>query len=263
MRVTSCGVPNWPERPALFLDLDGTLLDFADEPAGVKVSARLRDLIGRLPAVTGGATAFVSGRELDDLDRLLAPHRFPLGAVHGIERRDSLGRTTRAVVDKEVLARLGRALRRFVARNPDTLLEDKGVTLALHYRKRPDLEEAVIREVESSLATLSSGLTALRGNRVVEVKPSGQNKGSAIVAFMQEPPFSGRTPVFIGDDVTDEDGFRTINALGGISVKVSSGDTAARWRLADIDAVLSWLETLVAGDPVDRRNRVQERRSHE
>ena len=81
------------------------------------------------------------------------------------------------------------------------------MTLALHYRKRPELEHAVIREVQSSLAAASSDLIALRGNKVVEVKPPGQDKGRAIIAFMHEPPFKGRTPVFIGDDVTDEDGF--------------------------------------------------------
>ncbi len=181
-----------------------------------------------------------------DLDRLLAPLTFPLAAVHGIERRDSEGRVVRTRVDERSFSEIGRALRRFVDKNPDTFLEHKGVTLALHYRKRPELEHAVIREVQSSLAAASSDLIALRGNKVVEVKPPGQDKGRAIIAFMHEPPFKGRTPVFIGDDVTDEDGFRVVNALGGISVKVNSGETAATSRLADVDAVLSWLGELVS-----------------
>ncbi len=236
--------PVWPDRPALFLDLDGTLLDFADEPGGVTVSERVRDLLGRLHEATGGAIAVVSGRAMEDLDRLLAPHKFPLAAVHGFELRDGDGRVTRTEVDRAVLAPIEVALRRFVEENPETLLEQKGATLALHYRKRPELEEAVIRTVELALSKAGSNLQALRGNKVVEIKPAGQDKGSAIGRLMKEPPFSERTPVFIGDDATDEDGFRTINELGGVSVKVNSGETAAASRLPDVDAVLNWLEEL-------------------
>jgi len=237
--------PNWPDRPALFLDLDGTLLDFADEPASVEVSDRVHNLLGELQAATGEATTLVSGRTMADLDRLLAPHRFQLAAVDGLERRDPSRRISRTSVDEEALGKPDRRLRRFVDTHPGTFLENKGVTLALHYRKRSDLEQAVIREVDSSLAAVSTSLKPVHGNKVVEVKPAGQNKVNAITAFMQEPPFLGRTPVFIGDDATDEDGFRAVNELGGVSVKVSSGETSATRRLPDIDAVLRWLEELV------------------
>ncbi len=245
MHVIDDSVPAWPDRPALFLDLDGTLLDFADEPGGVEVSERVRDLLVRLNDVTGGAIALVSGRTMEDLDRLLAPLKFPLAAVHGLERRDSGGQVTRTPVEGAVFGEIERALRGFVERNPETLLEHKGLTLALHYRKRPELEKAVIGEVRSVLAGLGSDLQVICGNMVVEIKPSGGDKGSAIVAFMAEAPFVGRTPVFIGDDATDEDGFRTVNELGGVSVKVNSGESVARSRLTDVDAVLSWLEKLV------------------
>ena len=251
MRVIDDGVtdaPVWPDRPALFLDLDGTLLDFADEPWGVTVSERVRDLLGRLHKATGGALALVSGRAMEDLDRLLAPHKFPLAAVHGLELRDGDGRVTRTRVDRAGLAQIEVALRRFVEQNPETLLEHKGATLALHFRKRPDLEEAVIRTVGSALSEAGSNLQALSGNKVVEIKPAGQDKGSAIVRFMKEPPFSERTPVFVGDDATDEDGFRTINELGGVSVKVNSGETAAASRLPDVDAVMNWLEELAGNE---------------
>ncbi len=238
--------PAWPDRPALFLDLDGTLLDFADEPEGVEVSKRVRDLLGRLRDVTGGATALVSGRTMDDLDQLLAPQKFPLAGVHGLVLRDGAGRITRTEVNSEVLARIEGALRRFVKDNPETLLEHKGASLALHYRKRPELEASAIRQAEQTVAIVGSSMQVLYGNKVVEIKPQGQNKGSAIVCFMKDAPFNGRTPVFIGDDATDEDGFRTVNNLGGVSVKVNSGETAATSRLPDVDAVLKWLEELVS-----------------
>ena len=104
----------------------------------------------------------------------------------------------------------------------------------------------MIDAVNAAIAEFAPELEAMRGNRVVEIKSSAQDKGSAILAFMHETPFAGRTPVFIGDDVTDEFGFRAVNELGGLSVKVDSGATAARYRLPDIDSVLSWLEELVA-----------------
>ncbi len=244
--LTEDSAQEWPERPALFLDLDGTLLDFANEPEGVEVSERVRDLLPRLHEFTDGAIALVSGRTMDDLDHLLAPHKFPVAAVHGLELRDGDGRITRTEVDRELLGRIELTLGRFVEENPETLLEHKGASLALHYRKRPELEEAAIAMVEKTLSEVGSDLEVLCGNKVVEIKPEGEDKGSAIVRFMKEAPFAGRTPVFIGDDATDEDGFRTVNALGGVSVKVNSGETAAAARLPDVDAVLNWLEELVS-----------------
>ena len=244
--MTDYSPPEWPQRPALFLDLDGTLLDFATEPKGVEVSERVRDLLGRLHAFTDGAIALVSGRTMDDLDRLLAPDKFPVAAVHGLELRDGEGQVTRRNADSEVLDRIERTLRHFVDENAETLLEHKGASLALHYRKRPELEEAAIAMVKSTLSEVGSSLQVLCGNKVVEIKPEGEDKGSAIVRLMRKAPFRGRTPVFIGDDATDEDGFRTVNALGGVSVKVNSGETAAAARLPDVDAVLNWLEELVS-----------------
>jgi len=236
--------PQWPKRPALFLDLDGTLLHFADEPTGVHVSERVLAVLERSARVTGGAMALVSGRALDDVDRLIAPHRFPLAALHGLIRRDGRGRVVRARVDESAFVELDRVLAELVAANPGTLLEHKGLTLAVHFRRRPDLEAELTAAVEASVAAHAPGLRMLRGNHVIEIRPPDQDKGSAIEAFMAEAPFRGRTPVFVGDDVTDEDGFRAVNALRGLSVKVGGGETAARSRLAGIDAVLDWLELL-------------------
>ncbi|HEY5665236.1 MAG TPA: trehalose-phosphatase [Gammaproteobacteria bacterium] len=240
--------PLWPKNPALFLDLDGTLLEFADDPASVEVGRSLRSLLDRLQRVTHGALAFVSGRSLADLDRLLGPGQFPLGAVHGLERRDAGGRRSTAEFDEREVARIREALQEIVERHPGTMLEDKGLTLALHYRRCPELEESLVEQVEARLSDIASRLKLMRGNMVLEVKPGDGNKGTAIAAFMEEEPFSGRTPVFIGDDVTDEDGFRVVNELGGVSVKVHSGQTCARHRLPDTQAVLSWLGELASGE---------------
>jgi trehalose 6-phosphate phosphatase len=120
------------------------------------------------------------------------------------------------------------------------------MALAVHYRSRPELEPDVHRFVAELQRELPPDVEILLGNRVFEIKPGVMDKGSAIDAFMEEAPFVGRTPVFVGDDVTDEAGFRAVNAAGGVSVKVGAAATIAEWRLADVDAVLAWLERAVA-----------------
>ena len=239
--------PPWPARPALFLDLDGTLLEIADEPAHAAPNARLRALLPHLAPATQGAVAIVSGRTILELDRLLAPHCFAAAGIHGLERRDATGRIRAAPADADALARVRSELEPFVARHPGVLLEDKRMSYALHYRKAPELE----REVSALVSALELGfppsLEVLSGRMVFEIKPRGVDKGRAIQAFMQESPFAGRTAVFLGDDVTDESGFEIVNGLGGVSVKVHTGATAAHWRLAGVDAVLAWLEHAVGG----------------
>jgi len=253
--VADLAAPHWPERPALFLDLDGTLLDFADEPAHVHVSERVLAVLDRSAHATGGAMALVSGRALEDVDRLLAPHRFPLAALHGLIRRDGRGRVVRAAVDESAFVMLDRVLSELIVAHPGTLLEHKGLTLAVHFRRRPELEAMLIAEVEARVAAHAPGLAILRGDHVIEVKPPDHDKGSAIEAFMREAPFHDRTAVFVGDDVTDEDGFRAVNARDGLSVKVGDGETAARSRLAGIDAVLDWLEQLPEPPPDEMTTR--------
>lgn len=246
----------WPARPALFLDLDGTLLEFASEPSGVAPTARLLELLGRLREATDGAVAVVSGRSIDDLDRLLRPHKLPVAGVHGLQRRDGHGSAVAPPrLDAELRA-VRPSLNAFAERHPGTLVEDKGFSLALHYRQRPDLEDAVVRLIEDLRARLPERLELLRGDKVIELKPAGYDKGAAIGAFMQEAPFKGRTPVFIGDDVTDEKGFCTVNDLGGVSVKVGGGRTAAKARLGDVAAVLRWLEELLDRQPKVRAEEI-------
>lgn len=249
MSVSQPPPPRWPEDPALFLDLDGTLIDFALDPSTVEVSPRLRGILGKLPEATNGAIAFVSGRTLGDLDRLLGSGRFPIAAVHGLQRRDADGRLSAASTDKQELEQMREIAEQFAAEYENLLIERKGLTVALHYRRCPNLEQTLIDQIESKLADMSSSLKLMRGNMVLEIKPASANKGTAIAAFMTEAPFTGRTPVFIGDDITDEDGFRTVNELGGVSVKVDSGPSSAQYRLSNTTAVIDWLEELVTRRP--------------
>ena len=245
MPVTDIASPRWPADPALFLDLDGTLLEFALDPATVRLPDRVHWILEQLPRATRGAIAFVSGRTLADLDRLLGHGRFPVAAVHGLKRRDAEGRLSSAVADEAGFDRMHEIMTQIRNEFPQTSLEHKGVALALHYRACPGLEATLVERVERGLNGMASGLKLLRGKMVLEVRPVGADKGTAISAFMREPPFAGRTPVFIGDDVTDEDGFREVNQRGGVSVKVDVGPSCASYRLKDTDAVIDWLEELV------------------
>ena len=245
-RMTAPISPPWPARPALFLDFDGTLLEIAEEPRGVQASARLRELLPALEPAAGGAVAIISGRPIAEIDRVLAPHRFAAAGIHGLERRDADGRIHAAHVDGAALERARAAIAPFVARHGGLALEDKALTVALHYRKRPELAPQVEQFVRDLAARLPAGLEVLHGRKVFEIKPRDTDKGRAIRAFMHEPPFAGRTAVFLGDDVTDEAGFAVVNELDGVSVKVDDGATAARWHLDGVDAVLAWLEQAVA-----------------
>lgn len=244
-RVTETTKPEWPARPALFLDLDGTLLELAEEPDAVELSERLRKLLPLLKAATGGAVAFVSGRPIREIDSLLAPHRFALAGIHGNERRSNGARGTPPPNEPGILDGIRGEMQAFRAANPGVIVEDKQIGVALHYRKRRDLEGTVGEFAARLEALLPPAYELLRGSMVVEVKPAAMNKGAAVRAFMRESPFAERTPVFVGDDVTDEAAFEAVNSLGGVAVKVRSGVSAAPWRLRNVDAVLAWLEALV------------------
>ena len=233
-----------PERNwAYFFDIDGTLVDFTDSPRTLQLDSDLRDLVEVLHRSTGGAVAFISGRSIADIDRLLPDLRLPVAGQHGIERRDATGQISRHTFPSEALDRVRHTLSAVAARHHGLEVEDKGLSLALHYRRAPRLGGFAHRLVRSLAADVGTQYCVLAGKRIVEMKPAGKDKGVAILEFMHEEPFRGRTPVFVGDDVTDEYGFATVNRLHGHSVKVGPGRTAARWRLRDVDAVRAWLES--------------------
>jgi trehalose 6-phosphate phosphatase len=152
----------------------------------------------------------------------------------------------RAVPDPAILQRARQRLAAFADTNEGVLLEDKGLTLALHYRNAPQTAAAAVTVAEMAVAESDGALVLLRGKMVCELKPPDIDKGRAIAAFMAEPPFAGRRPVFAGDDVTDEAGFATINALGGISIRIGDdAPTVAAFRHEDVAAVQTWLLELV------------------
>lgn len=232
-----------PQRDwALFLDVDGTLVEIADTPDGVVPDARLPQLLARRSEDLGGAVALISGRPIEMLDRLFAPLRLPVAGLHGLERRCADGTLRRAPVSPAIL-QAASAARAFVRDRPGLLVEDKGATIALHYRQAPQLEDAVTAFAEATAETLP-GTTLQRGKMVVEIRPAGDDKGTVIGAFMSEPPFEGRTPVFIGDDVTDEAGFIEVLRRNGHAIRIGdSRPTAASYRIESVPELLDWLES--------------------
>lgn len=230
---------------ALFLDVDGVLLDFADQPDAVVVADAL---IQRLQALQGGALALVSGRSISALDALFAPLRLPCAGLHGLERRHR-GDVQRAQTAPGALDGVRDAARAIVARHPGALCEDKGAALALHWRAANAAGPELQALAEHALAELP-GYHLQPGNQVVELKPDGADKGSAIAAFLQEPPFAGRVPTFLGDDLTDEHGFDVVNRQHGHSILVGNREpSAARFALADVAAVHRWLGVSNAVQP--------------
>jgi trehalose 6-phosphate phosphatase len=229
--------PGW----ALFLDVDGTLLDIAERPEQVDAHQLDRALVEGLQRAAGGALALISGRSLAQLDAMFAPLRLPAAGQHGFERRDLRGERHRHRFPVETLAPAKARLREFAARHSGLVLEDKGASLALHYRLAPQLAEAALDAMREAGAPLGGAVQIQGGKMVWELKPAGADKGLAIDEFMREAPFAGRTPVFLGDDVTDEYGFRVVNRLGGHSIKVGDGESQARWRLANPSAARAWL----------------------
>jgi trehalose 6-phosphate phosphatase len=228
---------------ALFLDFDGTMVDIAPQPQDVEVPQPLIPLLMELLTYLGGAVAVISGRPIDQLDAFLHPLRLPVAGVHGAERRSA--DATLHLLATPPLDHVEQAARSMVALYPGLLLEIKRGSVALHYRQRPELEE-LCEKVMRKAVHETPGLTLLRGKMVVEAKPGGATKGRAIEAFLREPPFAGRTPVFIGDDVTDEVGFSTVQRLGGIGIKVGEGATVAWRRLPDPTALRHELEAALA-----------------
>jgi trehalose 6-phosphate phosphatase len=236
----------------LFLDVDGTLLEIAETPDTVRVPARLKEVLGRAATLESGALALVSGRRIADLDALFSPWRFAAAGLHGIERRDALGRHSVAAVNPEPLRLIRRELVALALRHPTVQVEDKELTLAVHFRRAPELASSLQTWLDSLVAASGRELHVQPGKCVLEIKPSGINKRTAIEAFMGEPPFRGRRPVFVGDDLTDEDGFAAVNAQGGLSIRV--GDprpTCARFGLRHVDDVMRWLDS--ATQPVEER----------
>jgi trehalose 6-phosphate phosphatase len=239
---------------ALFLDVDGALVDFGAHPTAVTADAQLRALLQRLAWFNRGAVALVSSRSIGYLDALLAPLRLPMAGLNGFERRDADGlRFEQAVPNGRPLDAARELMMQLAEKDSRLLLEDKRLAIALHYRQVPRLEGTVVNEVQQ-IAELVGGLQVRRGAMVVEVGLFGASKASAIAGFMREPPFIGRRPVFVGaDDSTDEPAFEWVNAAAGVSVGVNiRRPTAATTQVPSVSAVREWLSSLAAADTSER-----------
>lgn len=235
--------PVLPGHYAFFFDLDGTLAEIKPHPDLVAIPATVLQKLHQLSQMTEGAVALISGRSMAELDQLARPYRFPLAGVHGAERRDIHDQTHIVSLPDALIQVLQVQLSSALAELPGTELEAKGMAFALHYRQAPQHEAAVLA-LATAIANAHPELALQPGKCVVELKPKGINKGAAIAAFMATPPFNGRTPVFIGDDLTDEAGFRVVNQAGGIAIKVGPGETVAEWRLADVASVWQWISDI-------------------
>ena len=241
-----------PEKPwCLFLDVDGTLLELADSPGGVAVDAALLPLLDLLSVQAGGAVALVSGRTIANLDQLLGARHLPMAGLHGCERRDATGQMHVAPIAIEQLADVREGLGRLVSRHPGLLLEDKGAGLALHFLKARELEHELRAEVALLAAPLVPKFAVLDGHAVIEVKPAAHTKDTAVSSFMQEPPFAGRQPIFIGDDITDYGGFEAVRRFDGLAIAVGAR-VKSEWWMPDPRAVRAWLERL-AGIQMETR----------
>ena len=223
---------------ALFLDFDGTLAPIAPRPHDVQLPSWVVPTLQRLRPALDGALVIVSGRPLAELDVFLAPLRLPAAGVHGVERRLADGRIR--VHSGAPPAAVVEAAQGLVAAHRGLLIETKPGGLALHYRLSPELEALCLQRIEGAVSGCPDW-QALRGKCVIEVKQRRVSKGAVVRAFLAEPAFAGRRPVFVGDDATDEDGMREVQAAGGFGVKVGDGASIARHRLADVPAVSRWL----------------------
>ena len=236
------------ERWAAFLDLDGTLVGFSEDPSGVTLAPETLAALRKLDRALDGAFAIVSGRPIADLDRLLGDFRpGSVAGKHGHEWRTGAAVCSTAAPPVAMLETARAGARALAAALPGVRLEDKGDAFALHYRARPEHRAAVTEGVERILATAQSHWVVQRGDHVVELIPAGADKGRALERLMTLPPFAQRTPVAIGDDYTDEHMFESAATLGGFGVVVGSRrPTAARYALEGPEAVRVWLDGIAA-----------------
>ncbi len=236
---------------AFFFDFDGTLVELAPTPDGVTVQPAVPAILSALRRATNGAVAIVSGRGIDSIDSFLSMPDLPVAGLHGAERRDSNGDVLRVGFNDERLLRMEHVLEGTVTANPGMLLEIKGAALALHYRNAPERGAAAREATEKLVAQYADAYVLQPGKMVYEIKPKDVDKGRAVRAFLNEPPFAGRRPVFIGDDLTDEKGFAVVNERNGVSIKVGAGDTLAHSRVESVGALLEWLERIAGIEGVD------------
>lgn len=228
------------DRAALFLDFDGTLVELAETPDAIRVAPTLGPLLQRLGQRLDGRLALVSGRSIADLERHLECSGLAVSGSHGLELRLRDGSHVPLALRHD-LDEAREAISGFADTVPGLLVEDKPFGVALHYRQAPQEEKRVL-ELLHRLAQ-QTGLSLQEGKMVAELRPPGADKGDAVRAFMAEPEFAGARPLFVGDDLTDEDAFQAAAELGGGGILVGrTRETSAKWRLDSVAAVATWLD---------------------
>lgn len=241
--------PGADDEWALFLDVDGTLLDFASEPEAVHVDAQLHDDLATLRGRLRGALALLSGRTLAQLDDLFDWRRHSAGGLHGRQLRFDDGRCVAAGDDEARIAQLRALAESRIAQMPGVLLEDKREALVLHYRNAPQARVAVEQLAREMLQRAGSDYKLQHGNHMVELIPAGTDKGRALATLLASEPFAGRRPWMLGDDLTDEHAFEEANARGGVSVIVGARrPTRANFAIDDPRAVRAWLHGLAKSE---------------
>jgi trehalose 6-phosphate phosphatase len=241
---------------AVFTDFDGTLVEIAPAPDAVDVPEDLARDIELARMSFDGAMAVVSGRAIQDLDRYL-PQSLPVAGGHGSERRRADGTFVEPPPERVAAATaIADRLEPFAGAHRGLILERKASAVALHYRLAPEHEAEALQQMTEAIADAPE-FGVIQGKMVVEARPLETSKGAAVRAFMQEAPFSGRFPVFIGDDLTDEDGFIAAQDLGGIGVKVGDGETVARLRTPDVGSALAIIRGLAARADAARSAKVE------
>ena len=243
MPQTDTSAPGAPLL-AIFTDFDGTLVELADTPDSVAVPATLAHNLEQTAREFNSAFAVLTGREIAEIDRFLSPLQLPVAGAHGTQRRRADG--VLEDIDPASLAgaqSIAEALAPLIEAEPALILETKRGAVAVHFRQAPELEDTV-RLAMQEIVDTNEHFVLVPGKMVFEARPRGVSKGDALRAFMQEEPFIGRTPIFIGDDVSDEEAFIAAQDLGGVGIKLGDGDTAARMRIADVGSVRALLQGL-------------------
>jgi len=230
------------DRRALFLDIDGTLLEHQAHPEAVAVDDALRALLWDVSLRLDGALALITGRTIAMADRLFLPLELPIAGIYGLEMRMRPGEPVERALEPEALSAVIERLSGRFAQVEGVYFERKGPVLAIHIRAAPEMMGEVMAAAEEALPDLGEGYRILAGNAGLELVPLAGVKAAAIERFMDAAPFAGRRPVFIGDDTSDESGFDYVNGAGGLSIRVKpAGPTAARATLPDVAAVREWL----------------------
>lgn len=238
---------------SLFVDADGTLLDISLRPEYAQASRALLTVLHDLYYALGGALAIVSGRRIEDIDRLFAPLRLPASGIHGAQMRIAADGDIIDGGAPDISAHFASLVTAVAARHPGAFVEDKGKALAVHWRAAPRAEQPLRTELAEIVESFAPQLAILSGHCVYEIKSAGATKGDAVRAFMALPPFAGRSPIFVGDDITDIAGIAAAKALGGRAFSVGQTLEGADAVFASPQDVRAWLGRLVGTSPEAKR----------